>query len=185
MKKLFFIPLFALLMVFMGASEPLSPKNNAIWHNSQGVEYIKQGDPYSAIAEYKIAIALNPKSSAASAFYNNLGLAYMQLHQPSWAATCFENAIELNPNCFYYYENLIKAYAGAGRLNQQYLYFKKQAAANFENSYNWMMLGLIQTQKKEYKNAIKSYSNFILLDPELIITRTLRSKIEELQRRPM
>jgi tetratricopeptide (TPR) repeat protein len=185
MKKLSFIPLLLLSVLFMGGTPDMSPVNNATWHNALGLEYMRQDDIVSAIAEYKIAIALNPRTSASAAFHNNLGIAYLQLRKPDWAAVCFQNAIDLNPSCFYYYENLVKAYSQAGRLNQKYAYYKKQSAANFENSFNWMMLGLIQTQKHEYKNAVNSFNNYILLEPELIVSRAVKDKLDELRKKPM
>jgi len=173
---LFFIPFL------QGAQPPLDPSNNAVWHNALGLEKMSEGDVQGAICEYKIAIALKADKSVSSAFHNNLGLAYLQLNRPSWAILCFENAISLNPNSFYFYENLVNAYARANKLGEQYKYFKGRAAQNFENSYNWMMLGLIQERMGQHKAAIKSFQNYILLEPEFIVSQAVKSKIDDIKR---
>jgi len=182
MKRLFVIPVLFLALLFSGYAQNLDPSQNAIWHNSLGLEYMRQGNYSGAISEYKIAIALKADTSASAAFHNNLGLVYMKLHRPDWAMVCFENSIQLNSNAFYYYENLVDSYAMSNTLSQQNSYFRRKTAANFENSYNWLMLGLIQAKKKEYKNAVNSFNNYILLEPEIVVSQAVKTKIDEIQR---
>lgn len=180
-KKLLLIPVLFSALIFSGFTQDIDPTRNAIWHNSLGLECMKQGNYAGAISEYKIAIALKADTSASSAFHNNLGLVYMKLHRPDWAMVCFENAIQLNANTFYFYENLVDSYAMSNILPQQNIYFKKKTAANFENSYNWLMLGLIQYKKKDYKNALNSFNNYILLEPEIVISQAVKTKIDKIQ----
>jgi tetratricopeptide (TPR) repeat protein len=181
-KRFFLVPFLFLLLLFSGFTQDIDPSRNAIWHNSLGMEYMKQGDYAAAISEYKIAIALKADTSASAAFHNNLGLVYMKLNKPNWAIVCFENAIQLNSNAFYFYENLVDAYAKANVLGTYNSYFKRKTSANFENSYNWLMLGLIQTKRKEYKNAINSFNNYVLLEPEIVVSQAVKTKINELRR---
>lgn len=183
MKK--FFPVFFLLIsipFLQGLQYPLDPSCNAVWHNAMGLECMNQGNIPGAISEYKIAIALKADKSVSSAFHNNLGLAYLKIGKPNWAILCFENAISLNPNTFYFYENLIKAYAKAGRIKEQYRYFKIRTSQNFENSYNWLMLGLIQEKIGQRKNAVKSFQNYILLEPELVVSQAVKTRIEDIKK---
>ena len=183
MKKIFpMLLLFMLVPFLQGPQQPLDPSNNAVWHNAMGLEYMSQGNVPGAISEYKIAIALKADKSVSSAFHNNLGIAYLKLGKPSWAVLCFENAISLNPNTFYFYENLVKAYAKAGRTQEQYRYFKRRSAENFENSYNWLMLGLIQERIGQRKNAVKSFQNYILLEPEIVVSQAVKTRIDDIKR---
>lgn len=183
MKRLFLAPLLlCLVFVFSGFAEDIDPSRNAIWHNSLGMFYMKEGNYAGAISEYKIAIALKADKSVSSAFHNNLGLVYMKLNRPDWATVCFENAIQLNPNAFYFYENLVDSYALGNILTQKSNYFKRKTDANFENSYNWLMLGLIQAKRKEYKKAVDSFNNYVLLEPEIVLSEAVKTKIDEIKR---
>ncbi len=183
MKRLFFAPFLFLILVFSGFTQDIDPSRNAIWHNSLGLEYMNLGNYAGAISEYKTAIALKADTSASAAFHNNLGIAYSKLNRPDWAIVCFENAIQLNSNAFYFYENLVDSYAKAGILAQKNSYYKRKTAANFENSYNWLMLGLIQSKRKEYKSAINSFNNYILLEPEIVLSLAVKTKIDELKKK--
>lgn len=182
-RQLFLVPILFLALIFSGYTQDIDPSRNAVWHNSLGLEYMKMGNYSAAISEYKTAIALKADTSVSSAFHNNLGLAYMKLNRPNWAMICFENAIQLNSNAFYFYENLVDSYSKSGVLSQKNSYFKRKTAANFENSYNWLMLGLIQDERKEYKSAINSFNNYILLEPEIVLSQAVKTKIDELKKR--
>lgn len=171
-----------LVPFWMGFQEPLDPSCNAVWHNALGLEYMNQGNIPGAIAEYKTAIALKADKSVSSTFHNNLGLAYLKINRPNWAVLCFENAISLNPNAFYFYENLVKAYAKSGQIQQQYASFKKETNQNFENSYSWLILGLIQERLGKPKEALKSYKNYILLEPERVTAQAVKTRIEDIKK---
>lgn len=181
-KRLFLVPFLFLILVFSGFTQDIDPSRNAIWHNALGLEYMNQGNYAAAISEYKIAIALKADTSASSAFHNNLGLVYMKLRRPDWATVCFENAIQLNANTFYFYENLVDSYVMSGLLSQKNSYYKRKTAANFENSFNWLMLGLIQVERKEYKAAVNSFNNYVLLEPEIVLSEAVKTKIDDIQR---
>ena len=181
MKKIFLFFLLICVPFFMGPQMPLDASCNAVWHNAAGLECMNQGNIPGAISEYKIAIALKADKSVSSAFHNNLGIAYLKMGRPQWAVLCFENAISLNPNAFYFYENLVKAYAASGQIQTQYKYFRRRSAENFENSYNWLMLGLIQERLGQRKNAIKSFSNYLLLEPEIVVSQAVKTRIDDLK----
>jgi len=183
MKKFFLIPFLFLVLIFSAYSEKIDASNNAVWHNAMGLEYMRQANYPAAIAEYKTAIALKPATSASAAFHNNLGLAYLKINRPHWATVCFENAIQLNPNSFYFYQNLVDSYEKSGDLSHQYSYFKQKSSANHKNSYNWLMLGLLQEKRREYKEAINSFNNYTLLEPEIVVSQAVKAKIAELKKR--
>lgn len=182
-KKLFVLPFLFLILVFSGfnQNQKIDPSNNAVWHNTVGLEYMRQGNYAGAISEYKIAIALKADTSASAAFHNNLGLAYLKLNRPDWSMVCFENAIQLNPNAFYFYENLVNSYAKANILSQKNSYFKRKTTGNLKNPYNWLMLGLIQVKRKEYKTALNSFNNYILLEPEILLSQAVRAKMDAIR----
>lgn len=180
MRK-FFVVIFCML-IFSAYRFDIDVTNNAVSHNAMGLEYMKMGNVYAAISEFQLAIALKEEGSNSSAYHNNLGLAYMRLGYPKWAEICFENAIKLNPNNIYFYENLLKTYEMQNKLALKSAYYQKKAKENFENSFNWLMLGLIQEKRHDYKNAINSFKNYILLEPEIVISRTVKTKIDNMKK---
>lgn len=168
--------------LLQGFQDPLDPSCNAVWHNALGLEFMSQGNIPGAISEYKIAIGLKADKSVSSTFHNNLGLAYLKIGKPDWAVLCFENAITLNPNAFYFYQNLVDAYAKAGRIQDKYRYFKQKTGQNFENSYNWLMLGIIQEKLGKRKDAIRSFQNYLLLEPELVTSQAVKTRVEDIKK---
>lgn len=181
MKKLMILPMILLSVCLQGSvGDPLDPSVNAIKHNSRGLWHARWGEYYAAIAEYKIAIGLNPESAATAVFYNNLGNVYKKTGQPDWAITCVENAIRLNPNCMRYYENLVEAFSLAGKLDEKEAYFKKATDVFFDESYYWLLLGLIQEKKNNYRGAIKSFQNYILLEPQIVLLSAVKNKVNEI-----
>lgn len=169
-------------LVFCGYRFDIDVTNNAVNHNAMGLQYMKLDNIYSAICEFQLAIALKEEGSNSSAYHNNLGLAYQKLGQYAWAEICFENAIKLNPNNIYFYENLLKTYELQNKLPLKKAYYQKKSKENFENSFNWLMLGLIQEKLNDYKNAIESFKNYILLEPEIVISRTVKTKIDNMKK---
>ncbi len=115
-----------LVMVFM-ASSPLFAKTAKDIFNEASV-FIENGDYESAIAKYKEAIALEPKSALA---YNLLGLAYRfqfaltrkEEYRKEEIAS-FEKAVELDPAYWVSQINLGNSYYSLGD--------KKKAAACFQ-----------------------------------------------------
>lgn len=182
MDKKYLIPFLLSVVIFQGATRPLNPENNAVWHNSMGIECMEQGNVAKAIGEYKIAIALQPDKPSSAVFHNNLGMAYLRINKPNWATLCFENAISLSPNTLYFYDNLVTSYVRSGKLEEQYAYFRSKAFRDFKNPCNWLMLGLIQQRKGDYKSAIKSFGKFLSLEPELAISNAIKGRVEELKK---
>lgn len=182
MKKFLVLPIIIIFAIFLQGSvnDPLDPSFNAIKHNSKGMWHARWGNYYAAIEEYKIAIGLNPETAVSSSFYNNLGQVYMQVEKPGWAITCFENAIRLNPNCMFYYDNLIDGYFENKEIDNQEKIFLRKVDVSFEDSYNWLILGLIQEKKKDYVKAVKSFNNYLLLEPEIVLRSAVKNKTEKM-----
>lgn len=177
----FLIPFLLMVFIFQGSTIPLNPENNAVWHNAMGIECMEQGLVQKAICEYKIAIALQPDKPSSAVFHNNLGMAYLKINKPDWASLCFENAISLSPNTLYFYDNLVTSYVKSGRIEEQYGYFRGRVFKNFQNPYNWLMLGLIQQRKGDYKGAVKSFDRYLALEPELAISSAVKERKEYLK----
>lgn len=187
MKKLMIVPILFMAICLQGSyvGEPLNPLFNSKTHNSRALWYAKWKHYYPAIEEYKMAIGLNPESGASAAYYSNLGQIYQELGRPDWTITCVENAIKLNPICMYYYERLVDAYESAKKLDEKEKVLLDATKNDFENSYNWLILGLIQDKKNDYKGAKKSYNNYILLEPKIVLLSAVKNKLNEVRKKEL
>ena len=153
---------------------PINPRENAIWHNDMGLDYLQKGFYYGAVQEFKLAILLNDNSPSSGVFYNNLGETYMKLGQYNWAADCFYQTLKYNPNFIYYYENYAKSLNSSGKLNSKILEYRQQSLYDPGNSSNWLMLGIFYKELGEYKQAIDCFDKFLKLEPKIILSPTVR-----------
>lgn len=172
------------LSVFLCADviSPIDPKKNAVWHNSQGMDYMQKGFYYGAVQEFKLAILLNDDSPSTGVFYNNLGEAYMKIGQYAWATECFELSMKYNPNFIYYYENYAKALAKSGRLNSQILRYKQLVSQNPGNSSNWLMLGIFYKENNQNKDAVSCFDRFLELEPKIILSHSVKKLRDNLKK---
>ena len=109
-KKVFILFLFSTMLLCSAYRKPYQYKieadNNAFYHNTLGIDYLKDRVYYAAIQEFKIAISLSPSTQATAVFQNNLGETYNFIGYPEQARPCFEDAIKLYGLNFKYYLNL-------------------------------------------------------------------------------
>jgi tetratricopeptide (TPR) repeat protein len=131
-------------------------------------EYIKQAEPYfntkdarKAIAPLQKAIALNPSVTA----YNDLGIAYINLHQYTGSASAFEQAVRLDPNDANIHLNLGLAYLKAEKYDNAVATFREalRLKPDFPDAAN--QLGIALDDSKRYPEAIAAYKQTIHLDP--------------------
>ena len=155
----------------------IDPEKNAYDHNNKGIMYMDEKCYYAAIQEFKIAISLNPKTQATSVYFNNLGKVYLIIGYPELALDCFENALKQFPLNFEYFENLSKCYNQLGKTNEQLSIYKKKQQ---ENPVYKVMVGLLEEQSGNKKNAIITLDEFVNAEPDLIITPAVRKHIKDL-----
>jgi len=82
--------------------------NNGLAHSNLGGSFKKSGLIDKAIAEYKIAITLNPQLAGA---YNQLGVIFGEKERYSESITYFKKSIKVDPNYLQAYDNLAVTYA--------------------------------------------------------------------------
>lgn len=93
------------------ATAKTSPSGSTI-HNNLGNVYFQKKDYEKSIAEFQLAIAINPAYGDA---YHNLGNVYYQIQDLSKAAENYRKALELNPRLWQSHQNLAAIY-----FNQQW-----------------------------------------------------------------
>lgn len=155
----------------------IDPEKNAWEHNNVGVNYMEEKCYYAAIQEFKIAISLNPKAQSTAIYMNNLGKAYLTIGYPELALGCFEDALKQYSLNFEFYDNLAKCYGQLGRTSEQLAKYKSQID---KNPVARVMVGLLQEQSGNKKQAITTLDDFVMSEPDLIITPAVKKHIQDL-----
>lgn len=185
MKKLFII----LTAIFIGApafctgattaTYVIDAEKNAFEHNNKGVIFASEKNYYGAIQEFKIAISLNPQTQATATYFNNLGKVYLTIGYPQLALDCFQNSITQYNLNFEYYQNLVDCYAQLDQLEEQLASYKSKVDSS-DNPFDKIMLGLLYEKNGNKKKAIITLDEFIMAEPDLIITPAVKFHIQEI-----
>lgn len=152
----------------------IQAEKNAFYHNSLGLNYLKDRIYYAAIQEFKIAISLNPDTQATAVFQNNLGETYLFIGYPEQAQPCFEDAIKLYGLNLMYYKNLVKCYKAQGVVEAKIKEFK---ASN--DIYDRIKLGMLYIESGQYREGVNTLDELAVEEPDLMITPAIRQYISE------
>jgi len=175
------ILILILIPIIQGSTFVIDPAKNAVWHNEKGLFCLRFGNYYGAIEEFKIAIALNHKTQASGAFYNNLGTSYYKLGVYELALQCFQKAIGFNPNFIQYHQNLIDTYKAQKRLGKVIKDYEKMVNKDPYNSRAHLMLGLIYKKNNNKTKAVMYLSEFRRLEPDLDVTKQVEVMLKEMR----
>lgn len=157
----------------------IDARKNAVMHNNMGVTYEKERSYYAALKEYKIAISLDPNSSATASYYNNLGGVYIKLKYYNWAEYSYKSAVLINPLFIEYYLNLTKTYKLSKTLDKQLSAWKKLSPKDDMYPFKDVMIGFIYFQKGAYLQTKNHFNNFISKEPELIFSKSLKKFLDD------
>ncbi len=192
MKKIFLILVFFLFCLPVSAdlnevsiTPPVDAAKNANWHNRKGANYFREQDYFAALKEFKMAIALNPNSQSTAVYYNNLGKVYLVFGEIQrgrnltradadftlMAQTCFERAIQLDCMKFEYYKNLVRAYEILGVTASKRDFLLRNLNAN---PFNAIIVGIIYAKEGKIAPAKGILQNFVIKNPDLIITSDVK-----------
>lgn len=201
MKKIFILCLASLVSFWMpvwadltevSIVPPVDAAKNANWHNRRGANYFKEQDYFAALKEFKMAIALNPNSQSTAVYYNNLGKVYLVFGEiqrgrnltrsdadfTMMAESCFERAIQLDCMKFEYYKNLVRTYELLGTVASRRDFLLKNINAN---PFNAIIIGIIYAKEGKIAPARGILENFVIKNPDLIITNDVKKFLEILE----
>ncbi|MFI5295598.1 MAG: tetratricopeptide repeat protein [Thermodesulfovibrionales bacterium] len=137
----------------------LKSSDKARPHNNLGYAYYMKGHLHEAVAEYQIALRLDPDFADA---HNNLGSAYYRQGRFNESTVEFEAAVKLNPGDVRAHSNLAAAYGTTGRMDEALREFQAALTLNpdYADAYNnlgsvYFRQGLIDKALKEYQTALK------------------------------
>lgn len=157
--------------------ETFDVARNAARHNNLGLIKLEDGYYDIALAEFQLAIELNPTSKACAIYYNNIGETYMKLGQYKNAQIAFENAIKISPLPFIYYKNIVQTYKYQGLLDSKISQYQK---IEDKNSLYKVMLGLCYIESGDIRRGIIKLDEFCMREPYLITTSGVRKYLKEL-----
>lgn len=183
MMKKFSILLSTLFVIIfaLGFVRPdvyrIDAQKNAVIHNNLGLKAISEENYATAIQEFNIAIALNPKTQATAVYYNNLGEVYMKLGYFSDAQRCFQNSITQYSLNFLYYKNLVDAFKAQGAVNSKINYYMQRAE---KHSLDMITLGLLYIAKGDVRAGIIKLDEFCMKEPDLLITSGVRNYLKQI-----
>lgn len=177
MKKFLLVSLIVMSFLTSAYKKPdvyeIDAQKNAYIHNNMGLIYVSEKNYAAAIQEYKIAISLNPNTQATAVYYNNLGEVYLKIGYPEYALDCFERALKQFSLNLKYYQNLAKTYKLLGTVDRKIVECSEKT-----NPLAKVMRGLLYEQQGDIKRAIIILDEFVMSEPDLIITPSVKEHIK-------
>lgn len=171
---------------------PIDAQKNAQAHNNQGVLYMRERNYFAAIQEFKIAIAINPYHQATAVYFNNLGLAYLELAKiqnehgiprewgdfGDFARVSFEDAIKQDTMKLSYYQNIVDCFELRKTLGKELKKYQKDGA---KNPLSNIVVALIYVKQNKIRNAQIILDDFMTEHPDLIINSSLKTYLRTLE----
>ena len=132
-------------------------------HVEMGMEYYEQGELEKAIAEFEIAIELDPEDAEA---HRNLGTAYGEQNKWEEATVAYEKAIELAPDFGEAYGDLAAAYFNLGKPAEAVTAGEKGIELNPEYAMSYNNLAVVYGSQGNLDQAINLLTQAIEVDPD-------------------
>jgi tetratricopeptide (TPR) repeat protein len=129
-------------------------------HFMKGQIRKKQKDPGAAQAEYRLALAADPKFSAV---YNLLGYVELEMKQVDMALEHFRKQVELDPGNANSYDSLGDGLVAKGRLDEAIETYRKGLALNPLFTASLRSLGKVLEQTGRRDEAIQHYRQCVQL----------------------
>ena len=151
---------------------------------SQAIEYVMRGtakaqlqDTSGAIADYDIAIGLNPKLVVA---YNNRGNLRQHLGDVDGAILDFSFVLKIDPSSAIAYNNRAIIYTQIGQFSAAIADYNRasELQPNFVSVYN--NLGNNYCQMGETSLAIVQYTKAVTIDPEFAVAYSNRANVHRI-----
>jgi TonB family protein len=141
------------------------PTENEIARELQasGVKALKARNYQEAVALLEASTVHDPHDSSA---FNDLGRAYLQLHEYRQAESAFRKAIEANPDERYAYNNLGLALMDQKKYDEAIPEFQKQLQINPADAHVHPNLGRLYMEMKEYEKATAEFETVAQAKPD-------------------
>lgn len=175
------------LAVCFGSPSQLDPNadfelgKNLLAHPTSAIEYVMRGtakaqlnDPQQAIADYDLAIAMNPHLLLA---YNNRGNLYQYLGDLERALADFSKVLEIDSRSAIAYNNRAIIYTQCEQFAAAVVDYQQaiELQPDFVSAYN--NLGNNYCQMGKFAEAIASYTKAIELDANFAVAYSNRANV--------
>ena len=128
-----------------------------------GIAHAENGDLEGALEQYRIALEIEPKNSAA---YSNIGLVYSDTGRPDQAVEYFQKALQLKPASFAARNNLGVAYSRMGLSGNAIDQFRESLALQPLQPGVHNNLGNEFRRMGRFDQAIAEYRKALALQPD-------------------
>ena len=159
------------LVLSAAKTSPSSAQN----HNNLGKIYKERDQVQKAIAEFKIAITLQPGFSHA---YHNLGTVYQELNQIDLAIENFKAAVTYNPDLWQTHQNLAISYHQAGKVDLAEIHFKESVSLKPQNPDLHFNLAIFYSKTNRSKKAREELKTTLELKPDYLEAQRLLESLE-------
>lgn len=138
------------------------PTATIAWDN-RGSARNQEGDLEGALADYSMAISIDPSQAS---LYNNRGATYLESNQFPEAIDDLKRAIELNPGYYKAENNLAMAFEKSGQWREAYDVWTRVLELKPDITYLHQTKGEIAfSNLKDYEAAINDYTHAIRYEP--------------------
>lgn len=131
-------------------------------HVFLGMALYWQGQVDAAMAEYRLALELDPKNDEA---HQLLGIAHAWKGEINEALKCFEKAIEINPNRADAQMNIGSTYSALGKMDETLFHFRKAVSLDKKHPLYQYQLASIYERLGRDSLAEESFKKAISLFP--------------------
>lgn len=160
---------------FWTATAKTSPNAFSV-RNNLGGAYARRNEDEKAVAEFKVAIALNPRYADA---YKNLGFVYLKHNDPDTALKYYAKALELNSHNWQFYNDMGAAYIAKQNYKKAEEYFLKALQLSPDNELLYFNLGRIYMMQKENEKAKTAFQNVLRINPNNAVASELLGQVNE------
>lgn len=140
-------------------------------YNSRALTYDALGRYKDALADYTLAIKLDPYFAP---MYNNRGKTYAALNQHMDALADYTYAITLNPSLAIIYNNRGATYDELGWHTEALADYTHALSLDHSFELAYMNRGSSYAAQKRYSDALTDYTSAIKIDPTLALAYTAR-----------
>jgi len=139
--------------------------DNAVAHYTFGDALSEKGNVNEAIAQYRMALQINPNSNYLKA-YNNLGLALFQKGDVNEAIAQYQMALQINPDSPEAHYNLGNALIKKGNVDEAIAHFQKALQINPDSADAQYNLGNALIRKGNVDEAIAHFEMALQINPD-------------------
>jgi protein O-mannosyl-transferase len=149
-------------------------KNNDIAYINLGVALEKKGLQAEALADYRKALRINPRSVEAR---NNLANFLDKMGKPKEALELYQQALQLNPKAVFVHDNMAELLVELGRFNEAMNQYEEASRLNPADPRPHFLMGHALLKQGRVSEAVSQFHEALQLDPNDFQSLTFLARI--------